>query len=75
MYIKEKAREYQFFVLHALHQSLKQVDGFTLAEVEGFLDGCNDVVLHTVRKAAAWQLHVNLRLQSRDTNAHELSNT
>lgn len=75
MRIKEKAREYQFFALHAFHQSLKQVDGFTLAEVEGFLDGCNDVVLHAVRKAAARELHVNLQLKSRDTNAHELSNT
>lgn len=44
---------YQLFALHALHQRLEQVDGFALAEVEGFLDGGNDVVLHPVRKAAA----------------------
>lgn len=47
---------YQFFALHALHQSLKEMDGITLAEVEGFLDGCDDVSLHAIRKTAVEQL-------------------
>lgn len=45
-------RTYQFFALHTLHQSLKEMDGITLAEVEGFLDGCNDVSFNSIRKTA-----------------------
>ena len=41
---------YQFFALHALHQSLEEMDGFTLAEVEGFLDGGDDISLNPVRE-------------------------
>lgn len=44
---------YQFFALHALHELLKEMDGFVLTEVERFLDGCDDVRLHPVGKAAA----------------------
>lgn len=40
---------YQFFALHALHQSLEKMDGITLAEVEGFLDGGDDISLNPVR--------------------------
>lgn len=43
---------YQFLALHALHQSLKEMDGIILAEVEGFLDGCNDVRFDSIRKTA-----------------------
>lgn len=57
---KEWASVYQFFTLHALHQSLKEMDGIALAEVEGFLDGCDDVSLHTIRKAAVEQLQYNM---------------
>lgn len=51
---------YQFFALHALHQSLKQMDGITLAEVEGFLDGRDDVSLHSVRKTTGEELQHNM---------------
>lgn len=51
---------YQFFAFHALHQSLKEVDGIALAEVEGFLDGCDDVSLHSIRKAAVEGLQYNM---------------
>ena len=51
---------YQFFAFHALHQSLKEVDGITLTEVEGFLDGCDDVSLHSVRKSSAEELQYNM---------------
>lgn len=47
---------YQFFALHALHQSLKEMDGIALAEVKGFLDGCDDVSLHSIRKTAVEEL-------------------
>lgn len=47
---------YQFFALHALHQSLKEMDGITVAEVEGFLDGCDDVCLHSIRKTTIEEL-------------------
>lgn len=47
-----RAGIHQFFALHALHQSLKEMDGIALAEVEGFLDGCDDVSLHSIRKTA-----------------------
>lgn len=50
---------YQFFALHALHQSLKEMDGVTLAEVEGFLDGGDDVCLHSIRKTTADELQFN----------------
>lgn len=49
----ERKTFYQFFTLHALHQSLKEMDGVTLAEVEGLLDGGDDVSLHAVRKTTA----------------------
>lgn len=49
MYERDK---YQFFSFHALHHSLEEVDGVTLAEVEGLLDGCDDVNLHSIRKTA-----------------------
>lgn len=51
---------YQFFALHALHQSLEEVDGIALAEVEGFLDGCDDVRLHSVRKTTVEELQYNM---------------
>lgn len=51
---------YQFFTLHALHQSLKEMHGITLAEVEGFLDGCDDVSLHSIGKTAVEQLQCNM---------------
>lgn len=50
--MKKGTKFYQFFALHALHQFLKEMDGFPLAEVKRFLDGCNDVCLHPIRKAA-----------------------
>lgn len=68
--VAKRARTYQLFALHALHQRLKQVDGFTLAEVEGFLDGCNNVVLHPVRKAAAGQFTCQPRVKSHATQSH-----
>lgn len=43
---------YQLFALHALHQSLKKMDGVTLAEVEGFLDGGDDVGLDPIRETS-----------------------
>lgn len=51
---------YQFFAFHALHQSLKEVDGITLAEVEGFLNGCNDVSLHSNRETTVEELRHGL---------------
>lgn len=56
----EFRRLYQFFAFHALHQSLEEMDGITLAEVEGFLDGCNDVSLHSIRKASTEEAQHNL---------------
>lgn len=53
----KKVKVYQFFALHALHQSLKEMDCFTLAEVEGFLDGCNNVCFHSIREAAVEKLN------------------
>ena len=47
---------HQLFALHALHERLEEMDGIAVAEVEGFLDGCDDVSLHTIRKASAWQV-------------------
>lgn len=32
------------------------MDGITLAEVEGFLDGCDDVSLHSIRKSSIKEL-------------------
>lgn len=61
---------YQLFALHAFHQRLKQVDGFTLAEVEGFLDGGNNVILHPVRKAAAGRFTCEPRVKSHATQSH-----
>ncbi len=51
---------YQFFALHALHESLKEMDGIALAEVEGFLDGCDDVCLHSIGKTAGKDLQYNM---------------
>ena len=51
---------YQFFALHALHQSLKEVDGIALTKVEGFLNGCDNVGLHSVRKSSAEELQYNM---------------
>lgn len=51
---------YQFFALHALHQSLKEMDGIALAEVEGFLDGCDDVSFHSIRKTAVEELQYTM---------------
>ena len=42
---------YQLFVLHALHQSLEQMDGVVLTQVEGFFDRGYDVNLDAIRKA------------------------
>lgn len=48
----DKIMFYQFFASHTLHQSLKKVVGITLAEVEGFLNGCYNVSFHSIREAA-----------------------
>lgn len=53
---------YQFFALHALHQGLEKMDGIALAEVEGFLDGGDDVSLHPVRKASV-EKHITSTLK------------
>lgn len=47
---------YQFFALHALHQGLKEMDGIALAEVEGFLDGGNDISFNPIRKTSVGAL-------------------
>ncbi len=52
-------KRYQFFALHALHQSLKEMDGVALAEVEGFLDGGDDVGLHSIRETTVEELQFN----------------
>lgn len=36
------------------------MDGIALTEVEGFLDGCDDVSLHSVRKSSAEELQYNM---------------
>lgn len=63
---------YQFFVLHALHQSLKEMDGITLAEVEGFLDGCNDVSFHSIRKTAVEKLQNTMVTVTRLKHTHAI---
>lgn len=59
---------YQFLALHALHQSLKEMDGIVLAEVEGFLDGCNDIRFNSIRKTAGDES----QLQWHGSNTHRL---
>lgn len=36
------------------------MDGITLAEVEGFLDGCDDVSLHSIGKTTVEELQHNM---------------
>lgn len=57
---------YQFFALHALHQRLEKMDGLALAEVEGFLDGGDDISLHPVKKPSVEKhSQTHLQLQTR----------
>lgn len=50
---------HQLFALHALHQSLEEMEGVTLTEVEGFLDGCNDVGFDPIRKTPVGEFWSN----------------
>lgn len=75
MYTSDYRNAYQFFALHALHQSLKEMDGIALAEVEGFLDGCDDVGLHTIRKTPVEGFQRNVVMVTMLKTTLQLKNT
>lgn len=53
------------------------MDGITLAEVEGFLDGCNDVSSYSIRKTAVEKLQYSVVAvpQLKQTHAQTLQST